>query len=111
MEAFLEDLFQLEDPETAQSAMGNFLVVVIYDISDNKRRLKVSKILNGFGKRVQKSAFECIINKKQYDVLIKRLTKVISELDLLRVYRITGRADVKIWGDVVLTEFEDDIIV
>ena len=74
MELVFEELFDLppEDIHTA-SPSGKFLVVVIYDIIDNKRRLKVSKILNGYGKRVQKSAFECIIDKKQYDALVEKL--------------------------------------
>lgn len=110
MELIFEELFDL--PEEEQSVLsGNVLVVVIYDIIDNKRRLKISKILSGYGKRVQKSAFECIINKKQYDTLIEKLTHVISDVDLLRIYRIAGSADVRVWGDVALTTYEDDIIV
>ena len=112
MELVFEELFDLppEDTHTA-SPSGKFLVMVIYDIIDNKRRLKVSKILNGYGKRVQKSAFECIIDKKQYDALVEKLTRVISDLDLLRVYRIAGSADVKVWGDVAITAYEEDIII
>lgn len=60
---------------------------------------------------MQKSAFECIINKKQYSTLVERLAKMISEEDLLRIYKIAGGADVKIWGDVALTEFDEDIII
>lgn len=111
MEAFLEELFSLQQEKAGEPHTGSFLVVVIYDVSDNKRRLKVSKVLSGFGKRVQKSAFECIINRKQYDMLLERLKKVIGEEDLLRVYKISGGADVKIWGDISLTEFEEDIIL
>lgn len=32
-------------------------VLIIYDIVDNKKRLAFSKKLNGYGFRVQKSAF------------------------------------------------------
>ena len=110
MELVFEELFEFV-PEDVAVNSGKFLVVVIYDIIDNKRRIKVSKILSGYGKRVQKSAFECIINKKQYEALIEKLTRVISDVDLLRIYRIAGSADVRIWGDVALTMFEDDIIV
>ena len=90
---------------------GRFLVVVIYDISDSKRRVKIAKILNGYGKRVQKSAFECMLNRKQYDNLLGKLSKIIQEEDLLRVYKISGCADVKVWGDVALTQYEEDIII
>lgn len=112
MELVFEELFHMEQEENEDStAFGIFLVVVIYDIIDNKRRLKISKILSGYGKRVQKSAFECIINKKQYEALIDKLTCVIADIDLLRVYRIAGSADVKVWGDVALSLYEEDIII
>ena len=38
-----------------------YFVLVIYDIVDNKKRLKLSKYLLGYGIRVQKSAFEMMI--------------------------------------------------
>jgi CRISPR-associated protein Cas2 len=34
------------------------LVVVVYDIADDKRRLKLANFLEGYGRRVQESAFE-----------------------------------------------------
>ena len=42
-----------------------YFVLVIYDIVDNKKRLKLSKYLLGYGIRVQKSAFEMMIGKGQ----------------------------------------------
>lgn len=87
------------------------MVVVIYDISDSKRRSRIAKTLNGYGKRVQKSAFECILKRKQYDGLLEKLERIIQKEDLLRVYRISGYADVKVWGDIALTEYEEDIII
>ena len=86
-------------------------MVVIYDISDSKRRSRIAKTLNGYGKRVQKSAFECILKRKQYDGLLEKLERIIQKEDLLRVYRISGYADVKVWGDIALTEYEEDIII
>jgi len=35
------------------------LVLVVYDIPNNKRRLKLSNFLEGHGRRVQDSVFEC----------------------------------------------------
>jgi len=87
-----------DDADEEANRSGIFLVVVIYDISDSKRRLRIAKTLNGYGKRVQKSAFECVLNRKQYDGLVGKLNKIIQEEDLLRIYRISGCADVKIWG-------------
>ena len=39
--------------------------VIAYDISDNRRRTKVHKILVGFGKWTQYSLFECFLTRKQ----------------------------------------------
>ncbi len=36
---------------------------IVYDISDDKERGKVDKILKGFGFRVQKSVYECMLKK------------------------------------------------
>ena len=37
------------------------LVLVTYDIPDNKRRQKLADFLERYGRRVQKSVFECFI--------------------------------------------------
>jgi CRISPR-associated protein Cas2 len=36
--------------------------LISYDIEDDRERLQVSKVLEGFGRRVQKSVFECPLN-------------------------------------------------
>lgn len=41
-------------------------VLVIYDIIDNKRRVKFAKEMSGYGFRVQKSAFEALIEEKLF---------------------------------------------
>lgn len=54
------------------------LVVVAYDISSDRRRTKVVKILEKVGVRVNFSVFECMITTKQYESLQKDLLEVIS---------------------------------
>lgn len=44
-----------------------FIVLMIYDIVDNKRRNKMVKCLEAYGVRVQKSAFEALLNRRQYE--------------------------------------------
>ncbi|MGY2945409.1 CRISPR-associated endonuclease Cas2 [Thermostichus sp. MS-CIW-34] len=46
------------------------LYVITYDIPDNKRRKKVSDLLEGYGRRVQYSVFECRLEQHQYQDLI-----------------------------------------
>lgn len=88
-------------------------VLIIYDITDNKRRVKFAKLMEGYGKRVQKSAFEAMLSNKKYDKLIQEIPHYIDPKqgeDSVRIYRITGRGKVTAWGDGI-PEFEDDIIL
>jgi len=87
-----------------------YLIVVIYDIVDNKRRTTFAKYLQGFGVRVQKSAFECILPHAKYEKLIKGIPKLIKNEDLVRVYKLTSNADIKVWGAVELVE-ETEVLI
>lgn len=52
-------------------------VLIIYDIVDNKKRIKFSKMLEGYGKRVQKSAFEAMISSKSYNKILEPVKKTL----------------------------------
>lgn len=54
-------------------------IVVSYDISDDKRRRKVAKIMEGYGYRVQYSVFECDLNSKKLAELQKRLKSLVKQ--------------------------------
>ena len=87
-------------------------VLIIYDITDNKRRVKFAKLLEGYGKRVQKSAFEAMLTSKKYDKLVKEIPSYIDSRkgeDSVRIYRITGKGKVTSWGEN--PEFEDEIVL
>lgn len=62
---------------------------ISYDISDDKRRNMVSKILEGYGSRVQFSLFECNLTSDQIQELIQKLTPYIKlDEDSLRCYSL-----------------------
>ena len=64
-------------------------VVIGYDCSDDKRRLKVAKILLDYGDRVQYSVFEADLEKLLLDELLGRLRSVIDpDEDSIRIYHI-----------------------
>ncbi|MBD2054626.1 CRISPR-associated endonuclease Cas2 [Oculatella sp. FACHB-28] len=66
------------------------LYIVVYDIPCDKRRKKVSDLLEGYRQRVQYSVFESVLTASKYDELRKRLRKrVKSEEDSLRFYPIS----------------------
>ncbi|MCM1326304.1 MAG: CRISPR-associated endonuclease Cas2 [Bacteroidales bacterium] len=86
-------------------------VLIIYDITDNKKRLKLSKLLLGYGFRIQKSAFEAVITDKRYKELLERLPAYTSPEDSIRAYKIIGKGQVVTFGKKTETEAEDIIII
>jgi len=87
-----------------------YLILIIYDISDNKRRTKFASFLKGYGFRVQKSAFEAHLNRKTYKKLISNIPKQILPPDNVRVYKLNGTGEVTAWGKQE-PELEDVIII
>ena len=72
-----------------------FIVLMIYDIVDNKRRNKMVKCLEAYGVRVQKSAFEALLNRRQYEKMLRESSILIDEaVDSLRVYVLDDIIDV-----------------
>jgi len=53
-------------------------IVVSYDIANNRRRQKVVKIMEGYGRRVQYSVFECRLTARNYRNLREKLASVID---------------------------------
>ena len=82
-----------------------------HDIIENKRRTKFAKFLQGYGKRVQKSAFEAFLNARKYAKLIDKIPPFCTEEDSSRVYRISGSGQVSAWGKTVPGETERIIVI
>ena len=71
-------------------------IIVCYDMPDDRRRTRVSNILNGFGTRVQRSVFECDLTPKHFQELKQRLSKVVKDDDGLRYYILCSECVSKI---------------
>jgi len=90
------------------------LYLVTYDIPCNRRRKKVSDILEGYGRRVQYSVFECRLPPKKYREMRQRLLKLIDvKEDGFRVYPISSHtiSKVEIWCGSPLTEFPASTVI
>lgn len=98
------------EEEKNSSAGGRLHVLVIYDIIDDRKRLKLAKMLQGYGFRIQKSAFEALIDRKTYKKLLKCLPPYVSEEDSIRVYKFFGGNQVTSFGRAAEQD-EDDIVV
>ena len=74
-------------------------LLVIYDIVSNKRRNAFAKTMNGYGFRVQKSAFEAMVTKALYRKFLKEIPMMIDATeDSVRVYKLRGTGEVSLFG-------------
>ena len=64
-------------------------ILVVYDISNDKRRAKLHNALLDFGTPVQYSVFECLLDDRQKERMKKKIMKVIRPReDRVRFYRL-----------------------
>jgi CRISPR-associated protein Cas2 len=87
--------------------------IVTYDISDNKRRKKVSDLLEGYGRRVQYSVFECVLEAAQYEELRRRMKPRVTEADSIRFYPLSRHTlqSVEVWGGQPITPPPGSVII
>ncbi|MEH2061927.1 MAG: CRISPR-associated endonuclease Cas2 [Nostoc sp.] len=88
--------------------------VIVYDIPCDKRRKKVSDLLEGYGQRVQYSVFECILDQNKYKELKKRLHKQVkSPEDSVRFYPLSRHTfnQIETWGEPAVTELPGSTII
>ncbi|MGI6313595.1 MAG: CRISPR-associated endonuclease Cas2 [Candidatus Cryptobacteroides sp.] len=68
------------------------MVLITYDVdtiseTGKKRLRKVAKECQNYGRRVQNSVFECVIDEAKFVILRSKLNNIINkELDSLRFY-------------------------
>jgi CRISPR-associated protein Cas2 len=95
------------------------LILVAYDVSTEtragQRRLRrVAKVCLDYGQRVQKSVFECKVDRITYEILEKRL---LDEIDLsednLRLYQLAEPLEdhVKEFGQFRAVDFDGPLVV
>lgn len=71
--------------------------LVCYDIVSDTRRTKVSKLLEAYGFRVQKSVFECVLDEKQYQSVSKYLMRLVNKReDQVRFYPMSTQNRCKV---------------
>ena len=87
------------------------LVLIIYDVVNDRRRAKLANFLQGYGFRVQKSAFETTISTRSYKKLIVEIPKYVTDEDSLRVYKIIGKGQVLNFGRDDSVSEEDVIVI
>ena len=79
------------------------LVLITYDVNTEtaagrKRLRKVAKQCENYGRRVQNSVFECIVDQAQSVMLKATLADIIDEeVDSLRFYYLGNKYETKIY--------------
>lgn len=109
MEDFTE-LLEDDDFEFVERDERRNVILIIYDIVDNRRRYQMVKFLEGYGVRVQKSAFEAMLTKKKFEQFLKRAPAYIDPgEDSLRIYALSSRYAVRSWG--IGDRHTEDVII
>lgn len=87
--------------------------VLSYDISSDKNRNAVFKLLKKFGLRVQYSVFEGELSRKDIKEIVKRTHRIIEPQDSLRIYPVCQacKSNIKIVGSGEVNSFPSVIIV
>lgn len=94
-------------------AKGRFILVV-YDISNDRRRTRLHKRLKDFGTPVQYSVFECILSAKEIQKMKIAVTKVIKpRLDHIRYYELCSNcgAGIEVVGRHEVTKLSASLVV
>ena len=89
-------------------------VVVVYDISENKRRERLRKSLMRFGNAVQKSVFECDLTQRQIEKMERVIRAIMSPSeDNIRYYKICKNCAVEteVFGGKALTETKTAYVI
>lgn len=87
---------------------------ISYDIREDRRRLKVAKILKDFGDRVQLSVFEAILSAGDLERLKRRLARQVNpEEDSVRFYPLCAACvpRVEVLGQGLVTQDSDLFII
>lgn len=95
------------------------LVIICYDVNtesrEGRRRLRrVAKLCESIGQRVQKSVFECKIDRAQFEALERDLiAEIKADEDNLRLYRIAELRgyEVREHGQFRATDFDAPLVI
>lgn len=88
-----------------------YVVLIVYDIVSNKQRVKMANLLSSYGARVQKSAFEARLSRKQYSKLLIDIQRMLKQDDNIRIYRMTGYEEIRTFGSREYETFDDVVII
>jgi len=72
------------------------LLLVAYDIANDRRRVKLHKLLTGYGVQVQESLFECDLDEASIRKLRRHLARTVRPDDNVRLYPLCQQCEERI---------------
>lgn len=89
------------------------MIIVSYDISDNKLRNRFSKFIKKFGHRLQYSVFEIDVSERLLDVIEveirNKYENQFSQSDSIIIFRMSNTCRITRYG--YASNDNDDIII
>lgn len=95
-----------------RNRLEGIYVLIIYDISLDASRSSFAKLMEGFGFRVQKSAFEAYLTPGKYEKLLRLIPGCIDPAtDSVRVYQLHCSCDIRLFGSNRQIRADDAVII
>ena len=95
------------------STDGEIMIIISYDISNDKLRTKFSKYLEKFGHRIQYSVFEIDNSRRMLENIIcdieNKYSKKFNETDSVYIFILSSNCEVKRYG--YARHEEEDILM
>ena len=88
--------------------------LVSYDIPDDRRRVRLAKALLDFGRRVQYSVFECLLDRDLLVQMTDRIEGIIDEVDdSVRIYGLCAGCEkmIRVMGTGEVSKDEEVYIL
>jgi len=93
MENWWYEAFPSVPYEKSPPKEPDMLIVVAYDITDNRRLARVAKVCEDYGVRVQYSVFECHLNEREFKTMWERILEQIDPAeDRVVAYKIDAKS-------------------
>jgi len=90
-------------------------IIVCYDVPEDKRRLKISNILEDYGERVQYSVFECLIDEEHLKEMKSRIMQEMKpEEDKVNIYILCNQCrknSIYLGKQEILNQFPEVYII
>lgn len=81
--------------------------VIAYDLTGDRERDRLSKVLEGFGVRAQKSVFECRLTKSGEATLRRKIEALELSTGFVTMYEVKDLVKRKIFGEHYSQPFDE----